>query len=807
MADDDLYGILRELTAIRELLERDISSGRENYAAPYNDSFVRDIMSNSRNIQKKDSRTGQYVDTGELDAKSVKTAINDFLKMRDLSTSKSTIFVKKYVDEMKKTHDSYKANSLAQQVYFARAIDKLGKMLFEYSSGAYAKSPVLNVKKGMNNPLGAAFLKKIQAEFQVLHKTNSVVSKIAYLFETDLSGKKSRVRKFTEDLIEGLARSKFVGGALTDFIRLGSFFLASWVKNIPLIGKPLAAIVVALGSLGPSIIGLLSSLLMVRFIPGLGRFLVPLLTKAFGGKIFEGTLGKIMATIFGKEALKGVATRAVGTGATTIIGGKVLGTSAASKGIGLIGNLTKGGSLPWFTKLMTVLGRFAPLLGRIVGFLGPIGVAVSIISLAIPLITGIVKNWDKIMEKVKYGWETITSNSFWKNLWDNITGWFKGIGGNSDPNKVWKNEDFIRKHPFLAAANPFISAEEVAAVSKKIGNERRGMPSPVRAFPLNRSTPIYTSRVGQLKLDQGGVPMNLGELSVGTASKEMEAYRRGNKQLFDSYYEIVPEGLASVKGSFTNDLTMINEDTGKKGAVLYKGAQDDLKSLRQYLVDSGMSKAKADRLVYTSGISTLRSPHSKTGDHSNPLGYGFDLGTGGSWSQKDWEFAIPLVKAFYGQGGFKANYEAIVGGKGRFTSPSASLNNAHFHVGVDAKGSPLIMRNPFWGRYVQGRNVVERAMLEEEAKVNKVDNVVSDQATIGVSPPATPSQVETKIDEKDEFNQNGYTRIIQPDDSHIKSTIPVKKSTVPQIDYTGDEMFSDVLRRTIDAAMRDAVQQ
>ena len=144
-----------------------------------------------------------------------------------------------------------------------------------------------------------------------------------------------------------------------------------------------------------------------------------------------------------------------------------------------------------------------------------------------------------------------------------------------------------------------------------------------------------------------------------------------------------------------------------------------------------MSAEKANKLAFTSGISTLTSPHSKTGDHSNPLGYGFDLGTGGAWSRKDWEFALPLVQEFYGAGGLKVNYEAIVGGKGKFTSPSTSLSNAHFHVGTGKETVPLNMRNEVWNRYLEGRNIVEGALAEEEKRVLEAK---SSSQTIGITP-------------------------------------------------------------------------
>lgn len=809
MADDDLYGILRELTAIRELLERDISSGRENYAAPYNDSFVRDIMSNSRNIQKKDSRTGQYVDTGELDAKSVKTAINDFLKMRDLSTSKSTIFVKKYVDEMKKTHDSYKANSLAQQVYFARAIDKLGKMLFEYSSGAYAKSPVLNTKKGMNNPLGAAFLKKIQAEFQVLHKTNSVVSKIAYLFETDLSGRKSRVRKFTEDLIEGLARSKFVGGALSDFVRLGSFFLASWVKNIPLIGKPLAAIVVALGSLGPMIVSSLISGLVSGFLPALGKLIFG---KLLGGSSLRGSLGRLITGMIGRgatTALGSAAGAAAGTAGVTMIEGAMYTTSTASLGTGIAtGGAAAGGAAAGGAAAGAAAGG-ATAIG-----LGTILIWLVAIVAAIAAIVAIAKNWDKIRDTIKHGWETITSGHFWSDLWEGFKNFWNGGGFNPDrntnPNDIEEfnnvKEQFKKDHPVLDKMMNLIPGvslfkDQIMGGAFSIANQFRKKQE-IENNPIMMASPRVSFNHGQLMLDQGGVPLNLGELDRYSARREMESYRAFDKSTFDKHYEIVGSGLANLS-NFSNDIKIRDMDKGgKEGALLYRGASDDLLSARKMLEARGMSPERAAMLQYTSGIASASSKHSKTGGHSNPLGYGFDLSTGKQWTKQDWDIALPVLREVWKKRGIDIFYEDERGH--RFVNPTVeNANFAHIHAEV-AKS----IRGNRRYKDARNRNWFGDTQLVDTVKDTGIVQVESEPIEIVEDVKPDEPQEKTVNESNNEFNQNGYTRIIQPDDSHIKPTFPIqKKSNVPQIDYTGDEMFSEVLRRTIDAAMRDAVQQ
>jgi len=81
-------------------------------------------------------------------------------------------------------------------------------------------------------------------------------------------------------------------------------------------------------------------------------------------------------------------------------------TSIFGGGGGLLGIFSKVG--PFLANLAT---KILPLLGRAFGFLtGPIGIVISILTIAVPLI---IKNWDSI-------------SGFFKNLWEKIVGIFKG---------------------------------------------------------------------------------------------------------------------------------------------------------------------------------------------------------------------------------------------------------------------------------------------------------------------------------------------------------------------------------------------
>lgn len=815
MADDVLYSIDQKLEDILETLMRSMSSGRPNYSAPYNDSFVKEMMSRLQNIQKKDRKTGEYVDTGKLDFKSLIKEINDFYRLLDLSTSKQATYTKQFMKGVESRYEKLSSDNKAQLAYLARALKNLDEDLVKFSMGEFSKTPMLNMKKGMENPLGAEHIKQVREELKVLSGVDSKLDKIFYFFSKDKSERKTRTRQFIEDLADGLGKSKFVGGALSDFVRLGSLFLASWLKNIPLIGGPLAAIVVALGGLAPTLVnGIIQGLTQVLFLRFGGK-LFGSIGKLFGsiGKFFTaGSIGKLFAGVLGRGSTAAIA----GTAGTTVINGVEVMTAA--NGAALTSKAATAGAGLGLANLLGGIGKIAPWLGRIFGvvtkFLGPIGLVLTIAQLAWALF----KNWDKIMETIKNGWETITSGSFWSSVWDGIKNFGKyAIGGGPLGEDQDFNEDYKKKHPFLSKAidlTPFgltrTALKGIAKGAANLWNNTTKGDEEERPYPIGVRTITETSTHGLLKLDQGGVPINLQGLNSWNAMTQMEAYRRSNKSLFDAYYEIAPEGIAAVSANFKRDLKMRDEDNkGRMGAVLYKGASEDLLSARSLLVEAGMSPERAAMLQFTSGIATGSSTHSKGGGHSNPLGYGFDLSTGKQWTKKDWDLALPILKQVWAARGISINYEDERGH--HFVSPTAeNAKFAHIHAEVAKKyrGGQQFreVRNDLWNRYQGVRE--ENAIAFEQQKLDYAEAQAAQQ-NIGISEPipetAVSEEVQAEHDER--FNESGYTRIVQPDDSHIKSTIPVKKPQVPQIDYTGDEMFSDVLKRIISVSMRDPVQQ
>ena len=128
-------------------------------------------------------------------------------------------------------------------------IDKLDKNRALHSMNAnisnMVNSGVLDIsKKGAQNNVLAQLLKGGFLS-PVTNTITSFQDKLMSFLNMEKGQEKTKKRQFVEDLVEGLARSKFVGGALSDFIKLGALFIASWVKDKGTWGKILAVGLVA----------------------------------------------------------------------------------------------------------------------------------------------------------------------------------------------------------------------------------------------------------------------------------------------------------------------------------------------------------------------------------------------------------------------------------------------------------------------------------------------------------------------------------------------------------------------------------
>ena len=349
-------------------------------------------------------------------SKEVQQVLTYLVKMWD-QTVKGDVPTQKELKELQKGFYAYLQSSQITtketrnyvSMMFAQLltrIDKLDKNRALHSMNAnisnMVNSGVLDTsKKGAQNNVLAQLLK---GGF-LSPVTNSITSfqdKLMSFLNIEKGQEKTKKRQFVEDLVEGLARSKFVGGALSDFIKLGALFIASWLKDKGTWGKVLAVgLVAAAPIIGAAIAGF-----VVKGITSLFTKSVALLAKgAFNilkgvGLLFLGGLRKFIGLLMvntGAKLLGGITKRAamgsvLKTG-TTLAPGAILapGTSgfladAMLAGGGLTQNAAKTGILKGIWGVVKKIGPWLLRAGKLFSTVG-------LIWLGIESILGIIKWW------------------------------------------------------------------------------------------------------------------------------------------------------------------------------------------------------------------------------------------------------------------------------------------------------------------------------------------------------------------------------------------------------------------------------
>lgn len=191
-------------------------------------------------------------------------------------------------------------------------LEKLDKNRFMHSFNANLSNQVnqgvINPnKKGTEDNLLAKLIDKAYTS-PVVGAVNSVADKLLTFLGVDRDTRKTRMRQFREDLVEGLARSKFFGGAIMDLIKLGTLFVASWLKDKGTVGKILA---VALVAAAPVIGAVIAGAVATAFVTGImkvGGFLGSLFfapVRWLGRTLFS-WMGRILAAIWTSKALGGL---------------------------------------------------------------------------------------------------------------------------------------------------------------------------------------------------------------------------------------------------------------------------------------------------------------------------------------------------------------------------------------------------------------------------------------------------------------------------------------------------------------------
>lgn len=223
---------------------------------------------------------------------------------------------------------------------------------------------------------------------------DTTTDKLITFFQEQEKKKEKKERGFVDDLIEGLEKSKWVGGALQDTFRLIGLLGANWLSKFGQLGRILGgAFYVAMSTAGPLLVKLLLQGIgklftsLPRMLGSLGKGLwggAVRLSTNMGGPLSMFTPGRWgmmsgagKAASVGRLAGAGAAAGAFGTGAFFAgresyrsfkqgdkVGGSAFGVGAAGLGVAAIAAIVAGVAAP-VTLIAAAVGGIAVGIGAI----------------------------------------------------------------------------------------------------------------------------------------------------------------------------------------------------------------------------------------------------------------------------------------------------------------------------------------------------------------------------------------------------------------------------------------------------------
>lgn len=520
------------------------------------------------------------------------------------------------------------------------------------------KAEERNDKKGIyyKNTIGNEKLGKVYKEFgeKIGLKLDDFKYSVTSLFQWAQAGTKKALIGLGKDLIEGLEKSKWVGGALQDTFRLIGLLGANWLTKFGQLGRILGgAFYVAMTTAGPLLVNMLLKGMgklftsLPRMLSGLWGSAVKLSTNVRGPlSVFTpGRWGMMSgagkAASVGRLAGAGLAAGALGTGAFFAgresyrsfkqgdkVGGSAFGIGAAGLGVAAIAALVAGIAAP-VTLIAAAIG----------------GIAVGVGALW--------KNREKILEHYK------KHKEFY--------------------NKLMAVMELIMPPLFILRKSiEWIIDHWPFGKKDKDGNENSPWQSFLNMIGLGQDKKAVEHIAG-VGVNKAGALLGIEKLDKMEASRVTEAYF--NKYGDRAIYEKVGSKHASLI-DFENDLAIRDKSGKATAAVLYKGASENLEKMWDALVAQGMSRERAELLKYSSGRSTLTSPHQKGGTHENIMNMVTDLAAA-NWTDSEWEAAMEVLKPMLDEQGFQLVWEGKdASGKTTFSKDFVRglSSNKHFHV-------------------------------------------------------------------------------------------------------------------------------
>lgn len=487
---------------------------------------------------------------------------------------------------------------------------------------------------------------------------------------------------FGKDLIDGLAKSKWVGGALQDTFRLIGLLGANWLTKFGQLGRILGgAFYVAMSTAGP--------LLVKLFLQGIGKLFtsLPRMLGNLGRGVWNsalrtsvragGPLGDFVTAGAGQKlaaggrlAGAGLAAGALGTGAFFAgresyrsfkqgdkVGGSAFGIGAAGLGVAAVAALVAGIAAP-VTLIAATIG----------------GIAVGVGALW--------KNREKILEHYK------KHKEFYDKVLDVLDKimpamgvlrrvalwWFEHFGGHTDaPDSYGRTNNFAQK------------------VANAVGIQDTEQVQTIEGMGINRA----------------GHATNLIKLNPDQASKALKAYYENfNEQALRAYDWFKPGEFNP--SLFPNDASIRN---AKGEAILvptYRGHREDFNAYNAALAQVGLSSLQLGGAMQTAGRKS--TTHVKGSKHNNIQGLVSDYSP--SWTTwNQWKTGMAVLSPMGKDRQFDFYFEGYVDPRMRpqdrrmtkdvkdLDTPEfqAAVYGRHFHVqrqsgyeNLGRSGDPLI---------------------------------------------------------------------------------------------------------------------
>lgn len=559
-------------------------------------------------------------------------------------------------------------------------------------------------------------IEEIEKKLGVKGALTGVQNKLMAFFGDMAKETDKKRKRMVDDLIEGLASSKFIGGVLSDTFKLIGLMGASWLSHFGQLGRILGgAFYVAMSAFGPTLTKLLVERLGKVFWSGL-KFISSTIWKAVTSQALRQGAGNLIYSM-SKGGVSPALQLITGTGAEKASAIAKIGGLGLAAGAGFIGAKWAGGEAAdsWRQGRKgnaVAIGAGAGLLGA--GALAALG-AIFVPALA-PFVAPLLG----------IGAAVTVISKLWKEYSETIKKIAKPVG------------EFIKKAlEFFWIMSPIgLLFKGLKAIIDRLTGGGSNNPSENNNIPWMpggggpdrpKGSRFYDERnakaFGKLKLAPDGSILNFHELTQAEGSAALQEYEKQSPKTFGNLYEWIDPKYAQERSFRTDKVKIVD---GKKVGILgYKGETEDLLGARAVLEGSPTLKGKGKSLILTGGVGSKGGPHGVPKlmqnwfkSHYNQYGEAMDMVGGSDWSMKDYYTALQVLKGYYGKKGFEVNYENP---NGKFANTLETMKpGGHFDIKRIKDGRPEgAVKN--LAEATKHSVEVEKALKEANDSANTVD--------------------------------------------------------------------------------------